>query len=208
MEKIELTEEEKKLIAEGVFEIVKFAEKNNVRVVIVAGSSAQPVAWLFRHFWRELFPKKPMPTFYALGTMPSAYLLSPEKIAKKLAHLFPSLKHKKGQNALILEEFISTGKTVENIKKSLQKLEFKNILTAALFATERGKKRADFVAHVFGRAPFFHGVRKRHLMRALTLRRFGGKEYKDHIRHHRRKIDELRKEIREISQRHFRHKKK
>ncbi len=149
--------EEARHFVSGTLRLIRFARKKNIDTIVVGGTSAQPVAYLFRYLWVQLFPNQKKPKFYALGLIPRA-----EKDEKKLAELirktFPSITN--ANRIMILEEFAASGGTAERIKRALQLIGKEHVFKTTLFSSKLASKKFDLVGARLKTLPKSYGVRR------------------------------------------------
>lgn len=150
-------QKEPKHFVQGTLRMIRFARQNNVDTIVVGGTSAQPVAYLFRYLWNQLFPKEKKPKFYALGLMPRE-VRDKEELAKRIRSRFPSIAN--ANIIMILEEFAASGRTAEHIKKALKAIGKEVVFKTTLFSSERARQQFDLVGSRFKNLPKSHGVRR------------------------------------------------
>lgn len=194
-------QKEAKHFVKGTLRLIKFAREKNVDVIVVGGTSAQPVAYLFRYLWGQLFPKEKEPKFYALGTIPRK-ASDERELARLIKGRFPSIAN--ANRIMILEEFAASGRTAEQIKKALQAIGKKAVFKTTLFSSERAKQQFDLVGSRFRNLPKSHGTRRL----TFTVNGEGVKlKPKERLKSGALDTKLLRRELREIgklSQRHVR----
>jgi hypothetical protein len=159
-------------------DMTQFIRDRMVHVVAVGGSSAQPVAVEVRRTWQKMFPGEPAPYFVALGKVHSPV----SKLdVDEIMHVFLSRGRKVGERqnkrCFILEEFISSGKAMDKLKRAMTHLGFKEVLAGSLLVSERNSHRAeelDFAGALSKTKPRFD-IARRHIISQMLKARKRGK---------------------------------
>ncbi|MEI7960852.1 MAG: hypothetical protein WCI04_00800 [archaeon] len=133
-----------------VSELVAQSHEWGIRTIFVAGSSAQPFAYLFKQIWMKKFTE-PLPKFLALGNSPKTKGHWRER-SRTFAKNYPELKN---MPSLVFDEFAATGKTIQMVRKEVQHIGFSQVKTAALGTYRFGvlannSPMPDFVGAKYG----------------------------------------------------------
>lgn len=120
--------------------LVEQSHKWRIRTIFVAGSSAQPFAYLFKQLWQAKY-REPLPHFLALGKSP----YSNKHWHKRLADFAKTNPHLKEMPSMVFDEFAITGKTIQKIAEGVKEAGFTQIKTAPLSINMFGSLKPDFV---------------------------------------------------------------
>lgn len=130
-------QKERKAMIEGAKKIVKYAVRNNVQGVILAGRSAKYAGLLFKEIWKQLYPNKPMPKFYAIGDLGKVFAeesqTEKKEIIKAVQEKAPKFFELKNKPVMLLEESIANGYQISNLYHNLKSLGFQKMFPAAVF---------------------------------------------------------------------------
>jgi hypoxanthine-guanine phosphoribosyltransferase len=158
-------------------DMTHFIHQNNIDVVVVGGSGAQPVAVEVRKHWQRLFSKEPMPKFIALGRLHSSLSGSDvDQIEQLVLSRSRTIKDKKLKNCFILDEFVSGGTVMSKIKQAVKVVGFKNVLAGSLLVHDMSShhaKNLDFVGALSRTKPRFDGQRRNLINICLKHRTLG-----------------------------------
>lgn len=180
--------EEQKIII-GTLKLIGFVRRKKAKSIIVAGSSAQPLAKLFRALWRRLFPNEKMPKFYALGRIPLESKRKEDVMKKMISDNFDV--NKINEPIVIMDEFVELGQTMQAIERILKGVGKKRVYKAALFAKPMGQAFCDFYSFEESLPPFFYKARRNAIERALREGRKSRKEVLKELQHLRLRIKRM-----------------
>ena len=147
-------EQERRDLKEAIENIIRETRNRQINTIIVFGASGQPVASLFKEAWSVLHPREEVPKFYALGLLYQKQKLRDlfrggkglEQLHSFLEKRIPSLVDRKNEKMLLLDDFAETGSTIRRVKERFSTLGFRDITTAALFASS--PEHVDFVGRI------------------------------------------------------------
>ena len=123
-----------------VKELVEQSHKWDIKTIFVAGSSAQPFAFLFRQIWMAKFTE-PLPHFLALGESP----LKNTQWKERLTRFCKKNIQLKNLPSIVLDEYALTGETIRCVQKEVQKNGFRSVKTAVLAMSPYSIIKPDFV---------------------------------------------------------------
>jgi hypothetical protein len=173
--------EEHQLI--GIAEkLVNYIEKENIKTIIVPGTSAQNAAFVLREVFKK--QNKTAPRFIALGAFKKNYGdrqsegfvstkrhldLANEVIESRLSNLLKNGKIDPKKGTLILEEFVENGISISVVESKLKKMGFLKIKKGSFISM--GTEKLDFMG-AKGGEPRFFGFRRRVTLSLLKMKRF------------------------------------
>lgn len=129
-----------KAVVPVVNRLVEQAHKWEIKSVFVAGSSAQPFAYLFKQLWMRKY-KEALPHFLALGESPLGNSAWKNRVAK-FGIKNPALMN---QPSLILDEYALKGKTIRTVRAEVERTGFSLVKTAVLGISPYTSLKPDFV---------------------------------------------------------------
>ena len=184
----ELNASEQKIII-GTIKLIGFVRKKGAKSIVVAGSSAQPLAKLFRALWYRLFPGEKPPRFYALGRIALASGRKKQVMKRLVGERF-NIK-KISEPIVIMDEFVEMGQTVNTVESILKEFGKKKVYKAALFAKPMGKTACDFCSFEEALPPFFYKARRNAIERLFREGRKVKKEVLNELRRHNAEVKRM-----------------
>lgn len=169
-----LEKEHGKLRLQAMQKIVEEAHNRGIEVFVVVGASAKPMALLFNHVWKALYPTEKLPKLVSLRRD------------------MPILAKIKDKRIMLFDEMAAGGDTMSAARKLFEKIGAKNITTAVIAAGVPG------IADVVG-LPWL-SLRTREEIVFFKHRQFLQKKYRrsrEAIRAHL-KLKQIRKHLAEL----------
>ncbi|MFH1593741.1 MAG: GNAT family N-acetyltransferase, partial [Candidatus Omnitrophota bacterium] len=126
--------EHRKVMIDGIINVLKETRKRNVKTVFVNGVSARPAALFFELCWKKFYPGEALPKFVFLegaGQVEEGRY-SAEKVKTEIEKM-PDLEKALSKPSLVFDDIFVTGKTLSETRKLLKE-EFgaARVYTAAL----------------------------------------------------------------------------
>jgi hypothetical protein len=160
--------------------LVDYIAQENIKLIIIPGTSAQSAARVLKDAFNEA--QITSPRFIALGALgknygfkdPASFVSTKRHyedahkvIESRLNNLIKSGRVNPSQPTLILEEFVENGITTSIVQHKLQKMGFTRTKTGTFIST--GTEKLDFVG-AQGGEPYFFGDRRKKVSRLIKER--------------------------------------